>query len=179
MKRFAALALAALATGPGFAQEGCPQQRAVYTEKANGYVLTFREPLPWEASANTLAILDLAFPHGETHLWGWIWIPNGTSHNRIELFSPDCRLDTFDPAVDIDPKPGSTPEELEACSVWEGVILELVDNDISDGLPWFDAPGAAKTIILPNAGPTIRYSGFVLSPGDEPHDVFTFKECSP
>jgi hypothetical protein len=169
--------LATLVALPATAQEDCPQERAIYTEKDNGYVLTFRTPEPWEASANTLAILDLAFPD-ETHIWGHIWIPNGTSHNKIEFFTGDCELPKFTPGIDIDPTDGSTQEELEACSVWSGVILALANDDIA-GLPWFDSAGAAKTVLLPNIGPTIRYSGLVLSPGDEPHDVFTFKRCGP
>jgi hypothetical protein len=155
----------------------CTQDHAVYTERDNGYVLTFRPPLPWEASANTMAVVDLSFPDGETRLWGTIWLPNGTSHDRIRLVTQDCKLPAFDPAVDIDPSAGSTEQELQACTVWEGVIYALADNDIAE-LGWFDGGLAASTVLLPNVGPTIRYSGLVLSPGDEPHDVFTFKGCS-
>jgi hypothetical protein len=176
MRQLAALALATLVASPSLAQQGCPQDRAVYAEKDNGYILSFRKPDPWEASANTLAILDLAFPDKQ-HLWGWIWIPNGTSHDKIEFFTPNCTLPTLDPSsADGDPTEGSSDAELDACSVWDGVILALANDDI-EPRPFIDSPGAATTPLLPNRGPTIRYSGLVLSPGDEPHDVFTFKEC--
>lgn len=176
MKRLAALMLACTVAGPAIAEETCPQDRAIYTEKYNGYVLSFRPPERWEGWGNTTAILDLAFPDGTTHVWGWTYLPNGTSHDRMEFFTDACRLESFDPEVDIDPKPGSTEEELEACSVWKGVVLALANDDIS-ALPWFDDEPAAETIILPNLGPTVRYSGLVLGPGDEPHDVFTLDRC--
>ena len=76
-----------------------------------------------------------------------------------------------------DNQPGSTTAELAACTVWEGVIFSLVDNDIA-GLPWFDAAEPAHTVLLPNLGPTIRYSGLVMSPGEEPHDVFALTGCN-
>lgn len=177
MRTAAAIALLVALAAPVAADEACPQNRAIYTEKDNGYVLAFRKPEPWETPANSMAVLDLAFPNG-SQLWGHIWLPNGTSHDRVEFFTDDCSLPRFDPAVDTDPTPGSSEEEREACSVWEGVIFSLADNDIG-GLPWFDQVAAAETVLLPDLGPTIRYSGLVLGPGDEPHDVFTLTGCGP
>ena len=176
MERLAVAALALCLVTSSQAAE-CLQSQAIYTEKSNGYELRFRPTLPWEASANVMAILDLKFPDGETSAWGWIWLPNGTSHDRIEFFTQDCKLPTFDPKTDIDPTPGPTKEEFEACSVWEGVIYALADSEIAE-LRWFDGGKAADTLLLPNIGPTIRYSGLVLSPGQEPHDGFTYKGCA-
>ncbi len=170
-----AAALVLLAT-PSIAAD-CPQNRAIYVEKDNGYELRFRPTLRWEASANTMAVVDLIFPDGKTSVWGTIWLPNGTSHDKIDFLTHDCALPAFDPAKDVDPTHGSTQEELEACKVWEGIIYALADNDIAE-LPWFEDGAAAQTVLLPDLGPTIRYSGLVLSPGDEPHDVFTFKGCA-
>ena len=150
---------------------GCEQSQAVYTERQNGYELRFHAPERWEASANTVAIVELAFPDRETTVWGPIWLPNGTSHDRIRLYH-GCEL----PGIEED-EPGSGEAELNACLVWEGVVLALADNDIAE-LPWFDAAPPAQTLLLPNLGPTIRYSGLVLGPGDEPHDVFTLAGCA-
>ena len=174
----AALVLCVLAT-PALAAPDCPQNRAIYSEKDNGYILSFRPTEPWEASANTMTILTLDFPEVEgtekESVWGWIWLPNGTSHDRIELFH-GCSLPTLDAGGDE--IGGSTHDELDACSVWEGIIVSLADDDIHE-IRWHDGAMAAETLLLPNLGPTIRYSGLVLSPGDEPHDVFTFTRCSP
>jgi hypothetical protein len=174
-----ALVLSLIAT-PALAATDCPQNRAIYTEKDNGYVLTFRPTLRWEASANVMTIMTLAFPDypnaQPVTLWGWIWLPNGTSHDRIAFFD-GCTLDSL-PDRNGDVVPGSTQEQLDACSVWEGVIFSLADNDVHD-LGWHDGAMAAETLLLPNLGPTIRYSGLVLGPGQEPHDVFTYQGCSP
>jgi hypothetical protein len=174
-----ALTLGLLAT-PVIADTDCPQNRAIYTEKDNGYRLTFRKPLPWETAANFMAVLSLEFPAfagaQPVTLWGWIWLPNGTSHDRIEFFY-GCSLDSL-PDANGDVVPGSTEEERDACNIWEGVIVSLAGDDIHD-LRWHDGGTAAETLLLPNLGPTIRYSGLVLSPGQEPHDVFTFAGCSP
>lgn len=174
----ARLALAAIVWFVAFAAQAadCIQTQAIYTEKNNGYVLSFRKPDPWEGAANMMAVLDLAFPDGETHLWGTIWIPNGTSHDRIRLLD-GCSLPTFDPATDIEPSSGSDEDELEACTVWKGIVLALAGNDV-EGLLWHDGASAAETILLPDLGPAIRYSGLVASPGDEPHEVFALSGCA-
>jgi hypothetical protein len=169
-----AVATALLAATPALAQTACPQERAIYTEKDNGYLLKFRTPDPWEAAANVSAILELEFPDGE-RMWGWTWMPNGTSWNQANLLH-GCKLPGPIDDKTGDPLPGSTDEELAACEVWEGVIYQLTGNDI-DYLPFREDP-AAPVILLTNVGPVIRYSGHVLSPGDEPHDVFTLSGCT-
>jgi hypothetical protein len=164
-----------VSVAPASASE-CIQNNAIYTEKNNGYVLTFRKPDPWEGAANMLAVLDLAFPNGQK-AWGWIYVPNGTSHDRADFFTVDCSLPELPPGAD-DPTEGSSHEELEACRIYEGIALALENDDIS-GLLWHDGAPPAKTLLFPNLGPTIRYSGLVLSPGEEPHEVFTLKGCTP
>ena len=171
----AALAVSLAAVSPAVAQADCPQERAIYTERVNGYQLSFRVPDPWEAGASVGAILTLTFPDGDS-VWGTTWMPNGTSWNQADLYS-GCKLPGPLDEASGDPLPGSTDEELEACHVWHGVIYQLADGDV-DYLPFREDP-AAKTILLTNLGPIIRYSGLVLSPGEEPHDVFTLTGCAP
>lgn len=176
MKRLAATVLAASVALPATAAD-CVQTKAIYTEKDNGYVLTFRYPDPWEGAANMIAVMDLTFPDG-THAWGRIYLPNGTAHDQAEFFTTDCALPTFDPAKDIDPTDGSTEEELAACRIYDGILLGLADDDIYE-VEWHDGKPAAETILFPDLGPVIRYSGLVLSPGDEPHEVFKLSGCAP
>lgn len=174
--RLAAAFLAASLALPANAAD-CEQNRAVYTEKDNGYVLTFRPLKPWEGAANTMSIMDLAFPDG-TRIWGSIHIPNGTAHDQAMFYTDDCVLPTFEPGKDVDPTEGSTAEELDACRVYDGILLALEGSDIAD-IPWHDGHPPAANILFPDLGPVIRYSGLVLSPGDEPHEVFTLTGCTP
>jgi hypothetical protein len=174
LKHFTA-ALAAATALPAVAAD-CVQNTAIYTEKDNGYVLTFRPTKPWEGAANMMTVMDLAFPDG-THIWGSIFIPNGTAHNQAYFYTADCDLPTFDPAVDIDPTFGSSQEELAACQVYDGILLTLENDDIGSPL-WHDGNAPAQTILFPDLGPVIRYSGLVLGPGDEPHEVFTLQGCT-
>lgn len=170
----AALLTALTATQAVLAAEDCPQDSAIYVENSNGFELGFRPPEPWEAPANVSAILTLGFPGGET-VWGTTWTPNGTSWNQASLHS-GCTLPGPVDKATGDVLPGSSDDELAACRIWEGVIYSLAHNDV-DLLPNPDEP-AAPVILLTDLGPTIRYSGLVLSPGDEPHDVFTLSGCA-
>lgn len=176
MKPFSPAALTVLTSIAPATAADCVQNNATYTEKDHGYTLTFRKPDPWEGAANMIGVMDLAFPDGTT-IWGWVYLPNGTSHDRVDFFTNDCVLPELLPGAD-DPTDGSSPEQLDACRVYEGIVLALADNDIA-GLQWHDGHPPAETILFPDLGPTIRYSGLVLGPGDEPHEVFTLTGCAP
>jgi hypothetical protein len=102
-------------------------------------------------------------------------MPNGTSWNQADFYS-GCKLPGPIDDKTGDPVPGSDEDELEACKVWKGVIYQLTGSDV-DYLPFREEP-AAQAILLTDIGPTIRYSGLILSPGDEPHDVFTLNGCT-
>jgi hypothetical protein len=173
--RFLAAFVVLAATVPATAAD-CVQHNATYTEKDNGYVLTFRKPDPWEGASNMVAVMDLSFPNGQK-AWGWIYVPNGTAHDQADFFTTDCELPTLPPGAD-DPTEGSTQEEFEACRIYEGIALALDNNDIRE-LQWHDGHPPAQTLLFPDLGPTIRYSGLVLGPGEEPHEVFALTGCAP
>ncbi len=163
------LALAAF-TAPAFAQPACPMERAIYTERDNGYELRFRPAESWELYGMMKAVYELHFPDGETVLWGYYAGNMGTSRDEGFLFSPDCRR----PGPE---DPGSSEDELAGCQVWNNVVYELKDGDV-DFMPLYDEP-AVERLLMTDLGRVVRYSLFVLGPGDEPWDVFTFKECAP
>ena len=164
------LVAAFAASSPVFAQSDCPFERAIYTEKDNGYELRFRPAESWEMYGMMKAIYELRFPDGETTLWGYITSNMGTSRDEGFLFSNDCRR----PGPEDE---GSSEDELAACQVWNGVMYELKDGDV-DFLPLYDEP-AVPRLLLTDLGRVIRYSLYVMGPGDEPWDVFTFSECGP
>ena len=102
------------AAAPALARTDCPQERAIYTERENGYRLSFRTPDPWEAAANVGAVLELRFPDGET-VWGTTWMPNGTSWNQADLFH-GCKLPGPIDETNIDSSPGTTDRAVAAKS---------------------------------------------------------------
>lgn len=164
-----AMALSLLACGPSSAAIDCPLERAVYVERQNGYELRFRPARSWEMTGSTKAIFDLVFPDGGTVLWGHISSNMGTSRDEGFLFSPECSR----PGAE---DPGSTKEELAACQVWNNVVYELRADDV-DFMPLYDEP-AVERLLLTDLGRAVRYSLYVMGPGDEPWDVFTFKACT-
>ena len=164
-----AFAMSLLASGTATAAIDCPLERASYRERQNGYELRFRPAEPWEMTGNTKAIYDLAFPDGETVLWGYITSNMGTSRDEGFLFSPDCRR----PGAE---DPGSTEEELAECQVWNNVVYEHLADDV-EFIPLYDEP-AVERLLFTDLGRAVRYSLYVLGPGDEPWDVFTFKACA-
>ena len=168
----AALFVALAAAEPVLAAD-CPQDRAVYTERNNGYELRFRTPDPREVPSNFDAVLTLAFPDGTT-VWGTTWMPNGTSWNRAALHS-GCKLPGPLDEASGDPLPGSSPEELEACRVWDGVVYALTDGDV-DYLPIARMPRRRPS--CSRSRPHHPLFRLVAGPGDEPHDVFTLAGCA-
>jgi hypothetical protein len=172
MRSVVAASIVVALTLPAAAAD-CPQDHAVYADR-NGYELRFRAPEPWEAPPNFSAVLELASPDGLV-LWGTTWTPNGTSWNQADLLY-GCKLPGPIDEATGDALPGSTEEELDACLVWKGVIYQLIGDDV-DYLPFREDP-AARTILLTDLGPTIRYSGPFMGPGSEPHDVFKLSGCA-
>jgi len=167
-----AVSLAALIalTAPTLAQVDCPLERAIYTERQNGYELRFLPAESWELYGMMKAIYELRFPDGETVLWGYMTSNMGTSRDEGFLFAPECRR----PGPE---DPGSNEDERAACQVWNNVVYELKDGEV-DFMPLYDEP-AVPTLLMTDLGRVVRYSLYVLGPGDEPWDVFTFKECAP
>ena len=60
-----------------------------------------------------------------------------------------------------------------------GRVTAAGENDDIAEVEWHDGKPVAKTLLFPDLGPVIRYSGLVAGPGDEPHEVFTLTGCTP
>jgi hypothetical protein len=156
------LLAACLASGPALAAE-CPQQRAIYADRAAAYEFAF-EPVGSDAAA--------------------------TSHHfKLRVLKSNIVLDgivmTGDDVVRSNgmimhncPEGDATGEEIAACTVWEGVLYAVDGSGAIDLLPAEDAD-AAERILVPGLGPSIRYSA-VWEAGQAdvaPWDVLTFKGC--
>ena len=156
-----AASLPLLAT-PVFA--ACTQDRAVYTDKDDDYTLTFkRVPDDAEDASNEFS---LQLNETDLRLDGVVaWTeevarPNGT-------ISYKC-------------PPAKTGEELDACTVWQGVIYALTEGADADLLPKAKEP-AAQALLLPDLTSAMTRYNFKLDKPVEafPWEVFRFKECVP
>lgn len=163
------IAFAAVATAlaaPAFADTTCALEKAVYSERENGFELHFRKGKPWEMYGMTDAVFDLVMPDGR-RLWGQISSNMGTSRDVGVLFWGCPR-----PSAD---GPDPTEAEYDACKQWEGLVYAI--NKGEPELLASDTGLAPERLLLTDLGRKIRYS-MVSGPGEEPWDVFDFKRCA-
>lgn len=156
----AALALAAL---PVLAEE-CKQARAIYADPAGGYELRF-EPVGSEA-AGTSNHFKIGIVGTGLSLDGVV-LPSGEPERPNGIVMNNC------PTGDV------TGADLAACTVWQGPIYAVDDAGTIGLLQAEDAP-AARQIVLPDFGPSLRQSsawGKGKATADS-SDVFHFKGCA-
>lgn len=163
MQWVAAMALAlGLASMPALAV-ACPQERAVYRDRDNAYELAFQPGHSEAEAAEHRFVLKVLASH--LVLDGYVMGSQPVDRTNGILFF-NC------PEGDV------TGKDIEACTVWQGVIYGETAGRI-DLLP---EPGkdAATQIVLPDFGPSIR-SSTLWSEGKAtvvPADVLDFKECA-
>lgn len=167
VRYIAAILIAGVSLVASPALAACTQDRAIYTDKDDAYTLTFKsvpEDQP-TASSNEFSITmnDSDLKLDGVVMWteGEVARPNG-----IVMYK--C------PDGDV------TGEELEACTVWQGVIYALTEGADADLLPKAKEP-AAQALLLPDLSSAISGFDFKLAEPIEtfPREVFRFKECVP
>lgn len=163
MRRLAAMAVAlGLASMPAHAAT-CPQERAVYRDRDNAYELAFQPGQSQaEAAEHRFMVRVLA---SKVALDGYVMGSQPVDRTNGILFF-NC------PDGDV------TGKDIEACTVWQGVIYGESAGRI-DLLPE-SGKAAATQIVLPDFGPSIR-SSTLWSDGKAkvvPSDVLDFKECA-
>jgi len=149
---------AILAAASAFA--ACPVELAVYGDRDDAAGIDFRPATDLAAVTNTFRMnLD-----NGTMLDGMVMWSEGTER-------PYGTLTYRCPDGDV------TGAELEACTVWQGVIYAVDDAGAIDLLPKTgDAP---KALIFPDLGPSLRLSTAYGGSGftKVPWDVFALKGC--
>lgn len=157
-----ATSVSLLAT-PAFA--ACTQDRAVYTDRDDDYTLTFkRVPEDAPAAANEFSI---QMNESDLKLDGVVaWSEGVARPNATVTYKCAAR--------------GTTDEELEACTVWQGVVYALTEGADADLLPRAKEP-AAQALLLPDFSSAMSGYNFNLDKPIEafPWEVFRFKECVP
>lgn len=158
----ASLAIA-LTAAPALAEE-CRQAHAIYGDTGGGYELRF-EPVGSESAVTSN---HFKVKLGKTRLsLDGVVMQSGEPLRANGIVMHDC------PTGDV------TGAELEACTVWEGVIY-TVDRAGRIGLLQAEDAPAAEQILLPGFGPSLRTSsawGEGKANADS-SDVFKFKGCA-
>lgn len=156
----AVLAAAALALAfPSKALAACPQELAIY-EDSTGNSITFLPP-----QENTAAEQEFTLRLGQTALQGVVmWSKEPDRPNGI--------------VMDQCPDGDVTGEELNACTVWQGVIYSLTKDADAKLLGKRGAPNA-EALLLPDFSRYAMEHTFKTPLAGPPKvdDVFRMKGC--
>ena len=154
------LALAILLLSATAAQAACPIELAVYEEAETGASLTFR-PAGGAATATHAFKLSIA----------------GVELDGMVL-ATDPPVRPWGMALHKCPMGDATGAELDACTIWQGVIYGVNEQGHVDLMPP-EGGEAPKTLLLPDFGRAVRLSAIWGAAGvsKAPWDVFELKGC--
>lgn len=147
-----------------WAKPECRQDRAVYGDEEGKITLSFK-PKQENVPAVTSNEFTVALKEPALSMDGVVMWSDGVSRpNGIVMYQ--C------PTGDV------TGMELEACTVWQGVIYSLEEGADADLLPVAEEP-AAEALLFPDFAAYVSAFDFKT---DEPvrsvpFEVFRFKEC--
>ncbi|WP_245525509.1 hypothetical protein [Mesorhizobium sp. M00.F.Ca.ET.216.01.1.1] len=139
----------------------CPLEHAVYGDRENAATIDFR---PTMESATVTNTFRMALDKGVV-LDGIVMWTEGVARPHGSLMYK-C------PTGDV------TGDELDACTVWEGVIYSADDKGNIALLP-AEGADAPKTLIFPDLGPSLQMSAAYGASGFSkvPWDIFALKGC--
>lgn len=152
---------ALLCAAPASAFAGCPMELAVYADRDNAAGIDFR---PTGQSAVVTNTFRMALDNGVT-LDGIVMWSDGVARPYASLMY-QC------PDGDV------TGEELEACTLWEGVVY-TVDEAGAVSLLAAEGQDAPAKLVFPDLGPALKQSVAYGEGGLSrvPWDVFALKGC--
>jgi hypothetical protein len=156
--RIAAILAVQLGVAPALA--ACPIELAVYRDLDGAASLDFRPTGESAAVTNTFRLVNDRIVLDGIVMWSeGVARPNGMLGYRCPLGD-------------------ATGQELNECTVWQGVIYTSDDAGNIGLLPAEGAP-APKTLILSDLGHALRFSAAYGAHGFDkiPVDVFTISGC--
>jgi hypothetical protein len=161
-KGVAFLVAATMMAPVGSALAACPQELAIYTDRDKVASIEFRP-----------VALDSAVHAGEFRV---LFSQKDIVVDGIVLWTEGIPRPTGIVMHNC-PEGDVTGEELAACTVWQGVIY-AADEAGDIGLLPRHGP-AAKRLLLPDFGPSVRHSALYGSDGISiaPWDVFEISGC--
>jgi hypothetical protein len=162
--RAAALVLAATFCAQPLMAAECKQANAVYSDRDGAYELRFT-PIASAAAAasNRFTVKVLKTP---LTLDGYV-MPSEDPARSLAMVMFKC------------PDGDATGADLEACTIWQGMVYGIDAKGSLDNLQP-EAGQAADKILFPGIGPAIRASS-IWGKGKAsvaPWDVLDFKECA-
>lgn len=166
-KTIALLTTAALlAVSTTAASAACTQNRAIYTDNDQNYTLTFSPTLKEdELSGNNFTIIANETP--EFTLQGNVQWTDGVARPNV-MIAYNCASDEM------------AEDEINDCTIWQGVVYALKDGADAEFLPRNDEPAAAA-ILLPDFVSMLDSYDFGSTKPAVPlnWEVFRFKACTP
>lgn len=162
MPRFRNLAMAiVVAASPSGALAACPIELAVYTAREGLAGINFEPKGDAIAVTNTFRM----------------WVGDGIMLDGLVMWSedearPNAMLMHNCPEGDV------TGAEIEACTLWQGVIYTADAAGKIDLLPEQGGEAPAQ-LIFPDLGPSLRHSPIFATKGfsKAPWDVFALEGC--
>jgi hypothetical protein len=150
-----------LAVTPAAAAD-CLQEQAVYGDADGAYEVRF-EPV---GSASAATSNHFKVKVAKTDL-----VLDGIVMQSGEPVRPNGMIMNNCPEGDV------TGNEIDACTVWEGVIYSIGTDGEVGSLPE-EGRQAAAQLLLPDLGPAVRNSSIWGTATVAPWDVLTLKGCA-
>ncbi|MEM5470648.1 hypothetical protein WNZ14_02830 [Hoeflea sp. AS60] len=153
----------ALVSAP--AQAACPQALAVYSDAASGAEIAFSGPL--SQADGMQHRFHLTFAENDVRMEGVVMMA-GEPDRPWGVILHNC------------PQGDATGAEIDACTVWEGVIYTIGSTGEAGWLPVLDANSTAgDSLLLPDFGAAVMRSQAWLARQVTmlPGDVFKLKAC--
>lgn len=160
-----AVAASLMAAAPAMAAIDCTQDRAVYADSEGRTTVSFKVT-PDNVPAMTSNEFTIAVQDADIRMDGVVmWLSGVPRPGGIVMYQ--C------PDGDV------TGEELEACTIWQGVIYALQQGANAGFLPKAKEP-AAEALLFPDFADYVTAFDFRKDKplGTFPFEVFRFRECT-
>lgn len=148
------------------AQAACMQNRSIYSDSNQNYTLTFSPSQKTDdQSSNSFTIIANTKP--EFKLQGNVQWTEGVSRPTA-MITYNCASDEM------------AEDEIDDCTIWQGVVYALKDGADAELLPRNDEPAAAA-LLFPDFVSMLDSYDFGAAKPAEPlnWEVFRFKACTP
>jgi hypothetical protein len=171
VKTASVVLLAGIVAAPTSAFAACMQNRAVYTDRDDNFTLTFRPEEPNDLKFSPAPTNEFTITSNETpdfKLTGLVVWPEDEAIQRpLAMVMYNCGGE------------GATSEDLEDCSIWQGVVYALKETAEAEPLPKAEEP-AAQAVLFPDLLGALEVYDFGTAKPAKPltWEAFRFKTCT-